>query len=479
VNGDGFDDLAVSGQEEDSRRPLVFSFFYLGGRDGVNDVRRLELPFPLAPAGDVNGDGMADAASVPNGLNVYLGSPEGPVLDRPAWLTDAPESSGRFLAPAGDVDRDGLDDVLASVPGVEVALYGPLCLEAIVDDPGPGTSSTGTWSSSGSPGSFGGGSVWARRSSTTAPVPTFTFTADLAPGEYGVFEWHSVWATRSRAVRHQIQHAAGTATVIVDQSVRGGQWNLLGVHSFSGAARVTIRAEDTAKSTNADAIRFVCKLPELPVAVIDGISGELTDDPVCFNGHGEARVPIVAYEWILDGDPGSLRETPSFCADFMQGSHEVSFRVQDAFGTWSLPVNRMFHVSACIDSVRDDQDSGNARTGSWQVSTAPGAHAGASLWSRPSSKGPVTFTFTANLDPGTYQVLEWHSVWSSRTRSARHVIAHAGGTATVLVDQSVQGGQWNLLGTFAFSGASRVTIHAEDPEKSTNADGIWFRCLGP
>ena len=46
--------------------------------------------------------------------------------------------------------------------------------------------------------------------------------------------------------------------MIVDQSRNGGQWNLLGRFHFDGKATVTILASDTARSTNADAVCFVC-----------------------------------------------------------------------------------------------------------------------------------------------------------------------------------------------------------------------------
>ena len=43
--------------------------------------------------------------------------------------------------------------------------------------------------------------------------------------------------------------------------------------------------------------------------------------------------------------------------------------------------------------------------------------------------------------------MDWHTIWSTRARSVRHVIANASGSTTVLVDQSVNGGKWNLLTT--------------------------------
>jgi hypothetical protein len=47
------------------------------------------------------------------------------------------------------------------------------------------------------------------------------------------------------------------ATVNVDQTRSGGQWNLLGSYTFSGAARVVIVSASSTKTTCADAVRFL------------------------------------------------------------------------------------------------------------------------------------------------------------------------------------------------------------------------------
>jgi hypothetical protein len=67
---------------------------------------------------------------------------------------------------------------------------------------------------------------------------------------------------------------------------------------------------------------------------------------------------------------------------------------------------------------------------------------------------------------GNYRVYEWHG-WAgdsttSRVESAAVPVAlvHAGGTASLRVDQTAGYGQWNLLGTYAFAadGSASVTI---------------------
>lgn len=480
VDGDGYDDVSIVGNELDCRRcgPSILKLAH-GGPHGLSDTRDVEMA--LAAAGDVDGDGIADVSDERS--RVYLGSQDGPVLDRPAWLTDVEG----LLSAAGDIDGDGLDDVVlasnsnSSSPTEEVRVHGQLCLERTIDDAGPGITFRGSWALSGSTGSFAGASRWARRGSSTAIVPTARFRATLAPGEYGVLEWHSVWSARTRSARHVIEHAGGTAVRIVDQSVRGGQWNFLGTFNFAGTAQVTIHADDISRSTNADAIRFVCKLPELPVAKIDSAPSVLTvGEEACFSGHGEARVPIVAHEWTFGrkGRSGSIRPTASFCELLSAGDYTYSFRVQDSFGVWAAPVSRDFQVVTCeVEVAVDDSSPSTSRKGNWNVSAAPGSFQGTSRWAKPTVNF-LTFSFDAVLPRGTYEVSEWHSVWSTRTRSARHVVTHSDGTTASIVDQSVKGGQWNVLGRFRFDGAARVTIFAEDKTRSTNADAVRFRCTG-
>src|SRR4029450_577615 len=117
-------------------------------------------------------------------------------------------------------------------------------------------------------------SYWSRAASAT--VPSATVEKALAPGLYELFEWHTVWATRTKAALHPVEHAAGRTEILVDQSVGGGRWNSLGTYGFGRRepgletlARITISARDPILSTNADAIRIVCRSVELPRAIID------------------------------------------------------------------------------------------------------------------------------------------------------------------------------------------------------------------
>jgi hypothetical protein len=80
------------------------------------------------------------------------------------------------------------------------------------------------------------------------------------PGQYEVFEWHPKLAQggAASAVLHRITYDGGTQDVHVDQSLRAGRWNSLGVYSFRAgtAGNVSILAEGAEGTVIADAIKF-------------------------------------------------------------------------------------------------------------------------------------------------------------------------------------------------------------------------------
>lgn len=77
--------------------------------------------------------------------------------------------------------------------------------------------------------------------------------------------------------------------------------------------------------------------------------------------------------------------------------------------------------------------------------------------------------------PGNYKVYEWHSANVYCNPAAPHIINYGTGSQTINVDQRINAGQWNYLGTFNFNGVGNHVEIASNPgaiSTNTIADAI-------
>jgi hypothetical protein len=142
VNGDGFADVLVgsenyAGLEVSEGRVDVFQ----GSPSGLPlsptttievNLEGARLGYPVATAGDVNGDGYSDilagATTLPvplpytGAVYLFMGAPGG-IATTAAWRTETDQASAGLeltVASAGDVDGDGFSDVLVGAPSFDV-----------------------------------------------------------------------------------------------------------------------------------------------------------------------------------------------------------------------------------------------------------------------------------------------------------------------------------------------------------------------
>lgn len=122
----------------------------------------------------------------------------------------------------------------------------------------------------------------------------------------------------------------------------------------------------------------------------------------------------------------------------------------------------LFFSGSLVDAqaiIVDDSSNGFTASTNWLFGTGPGGYLGTYRYR---VTGPVAdpATWTTSLKvAGVYQI---HAIWASganRTTTAPYIVYHAGGTTTVYKNQQVNGGLWNLLGTFNLNaGANQVKL---------------------
>jgi len=142
VNGDGYCELLVGAPVFNFHRGKAY--LYLGGASGLSagswtaggEAEDNYFGYAVATAGDVNGDGYAEALVGAQGYEgnrgkayLYLGGPSG-LSATSSWAVAgeaADDYFGIVVAPAGDVNGDGYADVLVGAPGNSGA-RGKACL---------------------------------------------------------------------------------------------------------------------------------------------------------------------------------------------------------------------------------------------------------------------------------------------------------------------------------------------------------------
>jgi len=131
-------------------------------------------------------------------------------------------------------------------------------------------------------------------------------------------------------------------------------------------------------------------------------------------------------------------------------------------------------------SVLDSSSASPAitRVGIWTEGTnLPAAYNGNQLVDSPTKKGQQRVIYTPSFPAGgKYQVYGWWRSISDRSTAVPFIVNSDAGNDTVLVNERVNAGKWNLLGTYNFSpgGGQGVTISNTGTTGSVVADAIRF-----
>jgi RHS repeat-associated protein len=133
---------------------------------------------------------------------------------------------------------------------------------------------------------------------------------------------------------------------------------------------------------------------------------------------------------------------------------------------------------AASSIIIDNDAAATAATGTWTLSTAGGASEkyGPNFRWNVAGTGADTYTWTPTIP--SQQLYNVYAMWrqySDRPTNAPYTIYHAGGSNTVQVNQRINGGKWNLLGTFELSPSQnhRVVV-ADNANGTVIADAVML-----
>ncbi|OHB55678.1 MAG: hypothetical protein A2Y07_09035 [Planctomycetes bacterium GWF2_50_10] len=145
---------------------------------------------------------------------------------------------------------------------------------------------------------------------------------------------------------------------------------------------------------------------------------------------------------------------------------------------WSNSVNLLTPGTTPAITIIDNGQAGTSSTGTWQTSTAPNPYGTNSLWSY--NGATYTWSFTPTVT-GTYRVSMWWTALASRYTAVPVRIWNGGTVANLTINQTQNGGVWNVLGQYTFTAGTtyRVTMTATPTNSppSTCADAVRFERL--
>lgn len=359
---------------------------------------------------------------------------------------------------------------------------GSLWADTIIDNTSAATAKVGTWSVSGAAGFYGTNSVYARN-------PNLSFSWLFTPTESGYYEvsmWWTEFTSRSTSAPVEIQHADGTASTTVNQQANGGKWNVLGQYNFIAGTtyRVTVRTKTDNTTISADAVQFV-KLPP-PTITANFTALPVTGNvplTVSFTDSSTSLEAIETWEWDFtnDGIVDSTEQNP-VCVYSSAGLYSVRLTVSGLDGTSTVLKEDFVEVidpNAPIEVIIDNRDASVSSVGTWVASGATGFYAADSVYARNANLS-FSWLFTPEQS-GDYDVYMWWTEYTSRSSAAPVEVQHAGGTASMTVNQKTNGGKWNLLGHYSFIAGTtyRVTVRTKTDNTTISADAVRFVKMPP
>jgi hypothetical protein len=213
---------------------------------------------------------------------------------------------------------DGVERQVASAFAVIPAPRAPL-FEKTIDTGGPEyREDAAGWIATGNPGSFGAA---ARLHPIGSGLSRAAFRLGVPKAAtYDLYAWWVASTNRARNTPFVVFSSGKVDTVKVDQTVRGGQWNLLGSFVFTGTDADSVVITDAASPTAGQATTYV---------VADGL--RLTSRDAAFDPTDVAHEATPRTFGLEQNFPNPFNPTTTFRFTLTSQAH-VRLRILDLLG---------------------------------------------------------------------------------------------------------------------------------------------------
>ena len=115
-------------------------------------------------------------------------------------------------------------------------------------------------------------------------------------------------------------------------------------------------------------------------------------------------------------------------------------------------------LSAHQTVTLDNGQPGTSFSGTWTPGTGGTPYGANALF----AKAPGRYHFRPRVEPGKYEVYLHWPIRADLSKSVTVVVVSQGVAQYVKVNQQLNGGQWNLLGTYLLDATARVTVRSRD-----------------
>lgn len=110
------------------------------------------------------------------------------------------------------------------------------------------------------------------------------------------------------------------------------------------------------------------------------------------------------------------------------------------------------------DIIVDNTSSAFSVVGSWSTGTSSTDKYGTDYRYHSTAAVSEPATWAPSLSTRSYAVYAWWPAGTNRSATAPYIVHYNGGTTTVSVNQQINGGKWNLLGTWNFTSGNNVQL---------------------